>query len=208
MDEEEVLKILEASGAVLTAGHFVYTSGKHGSAYINKDAVYPHTDQISKLCREIARRFASSPVEVVIAPVIGGVILSQWVASHLSELKGREVLAVYAEKGGEEFLIRRGYDRLVRGKKVLVVEDILNTGGSVKKVVDATRAAGGDVLAVAALCNRGAVGSTDVGGIPEIFSLVNLSLEAWDPASCPLCQKGVPVNREVGKGKELQKANP
>ncbi|MBI1909156.1 MAG: phosphoribosyltransferase [Deltaproteobacteria bacterium] len=210
MTEQEVLRILAKSKAVITGSHIVYTSGKHGTAYVNKDAVYPHTQETSLLCQTIAKKFAASGVEVVIAPVVGGVILSQWVAHHLSELTGREVLGVYAEKmeGGEgsgesPFVIKRGYDKLIQGKKVLVVEDVLNTGGSVKKVVEATRAVGGDIIGVGALCNRGGVKPSDIGNVPELFTLVNLKLEAWDEPFCPLCAQKVPINTDIGKGREF-----
>lgn len=196
-----MMKLLEKFGAVLTNGHFVYTSGKHGSAYINKDALYPHTTVISRLCRELAKKFSRSPVEVVVAPVVGGVILSQWVAHHLSRMKKREVLGVYAEKSADGFILKRGYDRLVSGKKVLVVEDILNTGGSAKKVVETVRSAGGVVIGVGALVNRGGVIARDLGGVPKVFSLVELPLEAWEANECPLCVRQLPINTEVGKGK-------
>ena len=77
MNEQEVLQVLGKVGAVITGSHIVYTSGKHGTAYANKDAVYPHTAETSRLCQAIAERFADDKVEVVIAPAIGGVILSQ-----------------------------------------------------------------------------------------------------------------------------------
>jgi orotate phosphoribosyltransferase len=95
--ETEVLDILERCGAVITGSHIVYTSGKHGSAYVNKDAVYPHTAETSLLCHAIAEQFADDDAEVVIGPAIGGVILAQWTAHHLSEITGRDVLGVYAE---------------------------------------------------------------------------------------------------------------
>ncbi|MBI2082079.1 MAG: phosphoribosyltransferase [Deltaproteobacteria bacterium] len=198
----EALKILQETGAVLTNDHFIYTSGKHGSTYINKDAVYPHTQLISRLCRAIAEHFSKIPVDAVVAPVIGGVILSQWVSHHLSELKGKEVLGIYAEKSADGFVIQRGYDRLIPKKNILVVEDILNTGGSVKKVVETVRCLNGNIIGVGALVNRGGVTPEDLGNIPNLYALVNLNLEAWDPKECPLCLKKIPINTEVGKGKK------
>ena len=143
-------------------------------------------------------------MQVVIAPAIGGVILSQWVAHHLTELTGTEVLGVYAEKtgDGDAFDIRRGYAELVNGKKVLVVEDVLTTGGSAKKVVEATRAAGGEPIGLGAMCNRGSVTSQDVANVPELFALVNIKMMAWDEADCPLCAQNTPINTNVGKGRE------
>ncbi|MDP2873971.1 MAG: phosphoribosyltransferase family protein [bacterium] len=204
MNEQAILKLLERVGAVITDSHIVYTSGKHGSAYVNKDALYPHTRETSQLCRMIAKQFANDGVEVVIAPAIGGVILSQWIAYHLTKLTGREVLGVYAEKAetGDPFIIKRGYNKLVAGKRVLAVEDVLNTGGSAKKVVEATRAIGGEVIGLGVLCNRGGITPQDVANVPRLFALVNVKLDAWDEADCPLCAENVPINTNVGKGRE------
>jgi len=204
MNEQDVLQVLGKVNAVIANSHIVYTSGKHGTAYVNKDAVYPHTRETSDLCRAIAAQFANDNVETVIAPAIGGVILSQWVAHHLSEITKREVLGVYAEKmeTGDAFIIKRGYDKLVAGKNVLVVEDVLTTGGSAKKVIEATRALGGNVIGLGVLCNRGGITPKDVADPPKLFALVNVKFDAWDEAECPLCAKNVPINTDVGKGRE------
>lgn len=215
-DKEEILQTLRNVGAVIADSHIVYTSGKHGSAYVNKDAIYPHTEKTSYLCTLIAKQFMDDRVEVVIAPAIGGVILSQWTAYHLigngyapiSTYAEKEVYnphPLHAEKCYREtgnFIIKRGYDKLVAGKNVLVVEDILTTGGSVKKVTEAVRAIGGFVVGVGALCNRGGITASDIGA-PKLVSLVDIALDAWDEEDCPLCKQGVPINTDVGKGREF-----
>lgn len=205
MNEQEVLEVLGKVAAVITNSHIVYTSGKHGSVYVNKDAIYPHTKETSKLCRAIAQQFTDKGVELVISPAVGGVILSQWTAYHLTMLTGTEVMGVYADKASEsdDFIIKRGYDKLIAGKRVLVVEDVLTTGGSVKRVVEAVRAFGGNVIGVGALCNRGGIMLKDIGNVPELYALVNVNLEAWDEADCPLCKQGVPISTDVGKGREF-----
>lgn len=203
MDQQDILKILGRLGAVITDSHIVYTSGKHGEAYVNKDALYPHTKETSQLCRVMAEAFTKDGVDVVVAPVIGGVILSQWIAYHLSEITGREVLGAYAEKEGDGFVIKRGYDKLMAGKKVLVVEDILTTGGSAKKVIEVVRAIGGDVVGLSVLCNRGGISPKDVANPPKLFSLLDtIRFDAWDEKDCPMCAKGAPINKEIGKGRE------
>ncbi|MFW5853410.1 MAG: phosphoribosyltransferase family protein [Patescibacteria group bacterium] len=205
MNEQDVLQILGKVGAVITDSHIVYTSGKHGTAYVNKDAVYPHTAETSRLCLSIAERFTDDNVEVVIAPAIGGVILSQWTAYHLSEMKAHEVLGVYAEKseGRGDFIIKRGYDKIVAGKNVLVVEDVLTTGGSAKKVIEATREIGGNVIGLGVLCNRGGIRPQDVADVSKLTALVNVEFDAYDEATCPLCEQDVPINIDVGKGREF-----
>ncbi|MBF0519379.1 MAG: phosphoribosyltransferase [Nitrospirae bacterium] len=201
---DENFQLLRNLGAVIENNHIVYTSGRHGSAYVNKDAIYPHTSLISDLCKLFAKNFANDGVEVVIAPAIGGVILSQWTAHHLTEITGREVFAVYAEKtedGG--FVIKRGYDKIIAGRKVLVLEDVLTTGGSVKKVIEATVNLGGEVIGLGVLCNRGGIKPGDVANPPKLITLINVTLDSWDEADCPLCAKNVPVNTDVGKGREF-----
>lgn len=197
--------MLGAIGAIVTDSHLVYTSGRHGSAYVNKDAIYPHTELTSDLCLAIAEEFAGEGIEVVIAPAVGGVILSQWVAFHLSKLTGRQALGIYAEKdeSGDAFVVRRGYDKMVPGRRVLLVEDVLTTGGSVRRVGDAVRALEGDIIGVAAICNRGNVAVEDLGGVPKLSALMNVTLDSWPEEECPLCAKNIPINTEVGKGREF-----
>lgn len=206
LSPDDVLEILKVHGAIITDSHIVYTSGKHGSKYINKDAVYPHTQDISKLCLDLASLAMSQGrvIDTVIGPALGGIILSQWTAHHLTTIGGRPVFAVYAEKSpdGNSFVINRGYHQFVERRSVLVVEDILNTGGSAQKVVDVVRAKGGEVIAVSALCNRGGV-AKEALGVPHLFNLVEVEMEAWDAAECPLCKESVPVNTEVGKGRQF-----
>ncbi len=203
MSDTDVLATLAAVGALISGDHLVYTSGRHGSSYVNKDALYPHTVATSAVCARIAERFADAGVEVVAGPTVGGVILAQWTAHHLSALAGGEVLAVYAEEEQiderRRRVFRRGYDALLAGRRVLVVEDILTTGGSARMVVEAVAAAGGDVVGVGAICNRGGV-TAEVLGAPLLFALAELPLESFAPEECPLCRAGVPINTRVGKG--------
>ena len=205
LSKEEIARIFAGTKAIITSSHVVYKSGKHGSAYVNKDAIYPHTMQISLLCQEIARRFASDGVEVVVAPAVGGVILSQWVAYHLTIISGSQVLGIYADKAedGQSFVIKRGYDKVATGKNVLVVEDVLTTGDSAKKVIEVIRTLRGRVIGLGVLCNRGQVTEADVASIPRLTALLNVELDTYDEEACPLCQRGIPINTDVGKGREF-----
>ncbi|MFH1841269.1 MAG: phosphoribosyltransferase family protein [Candidatus Nealsonbacteria bacterium] len=205
MEEQEALQILNKVGAVIANSHFVYTHGNHGTTYINKDALYPHNKETSELCRTIAERFAKDNVEVVIAPAIGGVILSQWIAYHLSEITKRKVFAVYAEKikSSDELAIKRGYDKIVTGRNVLVVEDVITTGGSIKKALEAVRSINGKVVGLGVLCNRGEITPKDVANPPKFFALTQIKLDSWSETECPLCAKNVPINTDFGKGREF-----
>ena len=197
MTDGRARALLAESGAILTGRHVVDTSGKHGSAYVNKDAVYPHTARVAELGAMLADAARPWRPEVVCGPALGGIVLSQWTAHALG------VPSVFAEKApddSEAMLLARGYDRLVGSRRVLVVEDILNTGVSVRQAIAAVRAAGGEVVGVAALCNRGGVTAAGLG-VPALAALVEIDLEAWDEAACPLCRDGVPVSTDVGKGR-------
>ncbi len=198
----DVLALLAQAGALITNDHLVYTSGRHGASYVNKDALYPHTAATSAVCARFAEHFAGAQVDVVAGPTVGGVILAQWTAHHLSAATGREVLAVFAEEepGPEKRrAFRRGYDALVAGKRVLVVEDILTTGGSIRLVIEAVAAAGGHVVGAGALVNRGGITAAQIGA-PELYCLATSPLESFAAEECPLCAAGVPVNTTVGKG--------
>ncbi|MBY0551540.1 MAG: hypothetical protein K2W95_29935 [Candidatus Obscuribacterales bacterium] len=205
MDKSSVMAILTRTGAIITDSHIVYTSGRHGKAYVNKDALYVHCNATSDLCKLMAAEYKADDVDVVAGPTIGGVVLSQWVAHHLNASRGGgETLAVYAEeeeRDGEKVRIfKRGYDQLLPGKNVIVVEDVVTTGGSARKVIEAVRKAGGNVLGLNILCNRGGIRSEDVCGVP-IHALTEVSLDSWSEDECPLCQSGVPINTAVGKGR-------
>lgn len=206
---ERAMQILRDTGAVLTGDHFLYKSGRHGDVYINKDAVYPHTEETRELASMWAENFKDSGIEVVVGPALGGIILSHDTASSLTQITGREIHGVYAEKkvdekGKEYFAFTRGYDQLVAGKKVLVVEDVLTTGASVKSVVDLVRETGGEVLAVGAIANRGGVTPEDIG-VERLDALVDLNLPTYAPDDCPMCANGTPINRNLGHGKNLPK---
>lgn len=218
--QAQALEILNQVGAVLVNDHFVYTSGKHGSAYVNKDAVYPYPERIASLCSLLATNFVEDCIDVVIGPAIGGVIMAQWTTYFLSMFSGNPI-ALYAEKGGETeftptlhkgqpfglhgkqgFIIGRGYGELIKNKNVLVVEDVINTGGSTQSVIKTVRVYGGYVVGVGCLCNRGGVKAEDLD-VAKLVSLVDVNLDAWDADECPLCRDGIPINTTVGKGKDF-----
>lgn len=204
MESNDLLDIFGKTGGFITNSHIVYTSGKHGEVYFNKDAIYPHTKEISRICKEIALRNKDSGIEIVAGPALGGIILSQWTAYHLSEMCGNEIMGVYTEKTPDKNQIfTRGYDKLVKNKKVLVVEDITTTGGSVKKVIDSVRQAGGKVIGVCVLVNRDPDNINSNFITAPFTALAQVKAQAWDEADCPMCQNNKPINATVGKGREF-----
>ncbi len=144
-----VIEILEKVGAILKNDHFIGTSGLHLDTYLNKDALYPHTEETSEVCKMFAEKYKDKNIDTVVAPALGGIILSQWTAYHLTKMCDREVVGVYTEKtpeGGQIFT--RGYDSYIKGKNVLVLEDNVLTGGSVKKVVDVVKLESPEIVIV------------------------------------------------------------
>lgn len=202
MPSTNIVTILKQVGAVITDSHFVYTSGKHGSVYINKDTLYPHTRLASRVGNMIAQKFATKTIDVVAGPALGGIILSQWTAFHLSRLKHKNILGVYTEKDDQGHQIfRRGYDQLIKGKKVLVVEDLTTTGGSVAQVVKSVTAAGGRVTGVCVMVNRDPRVTSKVVGAP-FTALGVIKADAFDATDCPLCQNHIPIDIQVGHGRQ------
>lgn len=202
MTEDEVLEVLQKSGS-FRAGHFVFTSGRHSDTYVNKDALYTYTHDTSHLCKEMAERFKDAKVDAVIGPAVAAAILAQWTAYHLTDMAGHEIFATYADKDGQGgFIIKRGYDKLLTGKNVLVVEDLTTTGGSIQKVVAAAKLVGANVIGVCVLCNRGRV-TAEMAGAPRLDSLLNVELDSWDAEDCDLCKREIPVNTDIGHGKEF-----
>ncbi len=201
--EEITSRILEEAHAVLS-GHFVYTSGDHGSAYINKDMIYVSPERIELLCYFLALHFSQyEDIDTVVGPATGGIIISQYVTKHLSLILGKPVAAVYAEKAPEGgFVIKRGYDVFVAGKNILLVEDILNSGGSAEKLARCVEGIGGSIVGLGALCNRGGV-TKELLGVPVLYQLLSVSMEKYPATTCPLCANKVTVNTQVGKGKEF-----
>lgn len=211
---ENIIEILKKAKAILTDDHFVYTSGKHGSVYVNKDLLYPHATTMYKVGKMFAEKFKNEDIDVVAAPALGGIILTTWTAYHLSIMKKREILNVCTEKdkgttadaAESEQIFRRGYGEFVKGKKVLVLEDLTTTGISVKKCVEAVRSAGGKVVAVCIMVNRDPVHVTSKTIGAPFYSLGVFPAEAFNEKDCPLCKKGVPINTAVGHGKKYLEA--
>lgn len=198
-----VAKLLKSIGAIITDDHFVYTSGKHGSVYIRKDMLYPNTKKTSQVCKLIADKFKSKDIDIVVGPSIGGIILSQWTAYHLSKLKKKEIFGIFTEKDDQNNQVfKREYDKLVKDKNVLIVEDLTTTGGSVKKVVNSVRKAGGKIVAVCVMINRDPANITSITIGAPLSYLGIFKAESFDEKDCPLCKKNVEINTAIGHGKK------
>lgn len=198
--EKRVMQILDQTGAILS-GHFQYTSGLHGDAYINKDAIYAHPKEAYELASMIAEDFKDSEIEAVVGSAMGGIILANNIALALAQLTGRDISGIYAEKSKDKgFIFTRGYNEFVNGRKVLVVDDILSTGGSARAVVETVNNAGGEIIGVAAIANRGGVKSEDVQA-NLLVSLIDIQMTTVPQEECSQCADGIPVNVYLGSAK-------
>ena len=207
---DKVLDLLRKTGSITENSHFVGTSGRHFATYLNKDSLYPHTKETSQMAELFAKKYKDKNIDVVIGPALGGIILSTWVAHHLSELTGKEILGIYTEKDEEKNQVfTRGYDKYVKGKNILVVEDFTTTGGSVKKTVNSVKNAGGNIVSVCVMVNRDPLRVTTEFMSAPFDALAVYEVPSYAADECPLCKEGVPVNITVGHGKKFleEKAN-
>lgn len=197
----ELLSIFKDVGGYLE-GHFEFTSKLHGDVYLNKDAIYPHVLLISRICNEIAQRSVNYDFDLVIGPALGGIVLAHGVASYLTEMKGEEFMAIYTEKNkSDKQTLARGYDQLVRNKKVLIVEDVVTTGGSVMQVANCVKESGGEVAVIYSMVNRNPSGvNSETLGFP-FHSLLEIEINSYNQQECPMCEEGMQIDTRVGKGK-------
>lgn len=201
--ELENLKLFASAGAI-KKGHFVYSGGRHGTIFVDAKALFSDSKAISKLCRQIAERFKTSAVNSVTGPANNGVVVASWVAEHLSELCSKKVALVPTVKTlDDNFLIRSASRHKIFNQRVLVVEDILNSGGSAQKVIDVVRALGGNVVGLGALYNRGGEISRGTINVVDFFVSVNVPHQSWSEDECPQCKNRIPVDLNFGRGKEF-----
>lgn len=208
-ERELVLALMRRVGALIENDHFVYTGGTHGADYVHKEAIFQKPRAGYAIGNEIATRLVGCKAQIVVAPALGAIPLGQWVAFQMTRIlhefgEYEEVLFAFAERRdveGMEFEFRRCQQDVISGKRVLVVEDTLNSGASARGVVRAVRAAGGEVVGVGAICNRGKVTAHDLDNVPLLVSLIELETQTWDEESCPMCKQGIPVNTEFGHGR-------
>lgn len=208
----DALEELARAGAIYKDRHFVYVSKKHGPHYINMDKVFPDLYVMSRLCRALGRPFREDDIEIVVGPATGGIPLAYLTALGLAN--GNAALApgvLWADKQGEAFKFERaGFEQQLRRARVLVVEDMLTTGGSVEKVCREIESLEATVVGVSVICNRGGVTAEQLG-VRRLESLANVKFEALDldeNGQCSLCREGLPIVVDVGHGGEYKLAHP
>jgi orotate phosphoribosyltransferase len=183
---DQVIELFESEEALLS-GHFLLSSGLHSTRYLQCALVLQYPAVAERLCAALGARIREDVrvgnIDVVVAPALGGVIVAYEVARALG------VRAVFTERQEGQMVLRRGF-RIVPGERVLVVEDVVTTGGSTREVMAVVEAQGGVTVAVGSLIDRSG-GAVDLG-VPR-HALAVLEVPTYPPDHCPLCQDGVAV---------------
>jgi len=185
LSQDEILQIFKETGALLQ-GHFLLTSGKHSDQYMQCAQVLQYPVKAETLCKELAVKFEDFKIDTVIAPAVGGIVVAHDVGRALG------VKAIFTERQSGEMVLRRGFE-LAPGDKVLVVEDVITTGGSVKEVIKVVNEAGAIPVGVGVLVDRSG-GKANFNSLP-LHSLIQMDIEVFEPENCPICAQGLPAEK-------------
>ncbi len=183
MPSNDEIKQILIKNQVLLDGHFLLTSGKHSRFYFEKFRVLQQPADAALFCKTIAEHFQGIDIDTVAGPTTGGIIIAFEVAREMGKK------AIYAERSSDGRGFLRGMS-LAKGEKVLVVDDVMTTGGSVLETIEAVKKAGAELMGVAVFIDRSAE-KPDFGA--PFFSLYHEKVETFDPENCPLCKEGIPL---------------
>ncbi len=184
MTEKEVLNLFTRHNALLT-GHFRLSSGLHSEKYLQCALILQYPDLAGELSRELAKKFSKEKIDVVIGPALGGVTLAYEVARAVG------VRGLFMERQDGKMVLRRGFS-IEKGEKVLVVEDVITTGGSTKEVIDVVKSLDGEVVGVGSIIDRSGQ-IIDFGA--SFQSLASVKVETYEEKNCPLCRQNIPVTK-------------
>ena len=191
MSEKEVEDLLIETSAIME-GHFLLTSGLHSPRYVEKFNVLQKPVYTEKLCRAMAEKFKDANIETVVGPVTGGILLAHETGKALG------TRAIFTERENGKMTFRRGFT-LHEGERVLIVEDIVTTGGSIREVIDVVKEHGGIPVAVSMLVDRSG-GKATFGDVPST-ALLHMDVQTYKPEECPVCKAGIPMTKRGRTGK-------
>ncbi len=184
MTQDHVLTLFRQSGALLD-GHFRLSSGRHSGGYLQCALVLQYPQHATALGAALADRTRDLNVTVVLSPALGGIVIGHEVA------RGLGIRALFAERQDGTLALRRGFT-LTPSERVLVVEDVVTTGGSTRETMEVARACGAAVVGASSIIDR----STEPTKLDvPLVSLVRHPIPTYDPAACPLCARGLPVSK-------------
>lgn len=189
-DNDAILNTFKKLGAVQT-GHFILTSGNHSDTYVQCARILENPQINARLCKKLAQPWIKSRVDIVAGPAVGGIIGAYELARVL---KAR---AIYLERVENKLTLRRGF-MINPGDNVLVIEDVVTTGGSAQEVVEVVKANRGKVVGVVSLVNRS--GNAKSPFSIKFNALLNVNPPIYKPEECPLCKSGIPVVKPGSRG--------
>lgn len=178
----EILDLLYKRGAIMK-GHFLLSSGLHSDTYIQCAKVSQYPEDNSFLAQKIAELFKDKEIDLVVGPAIGGITIAYETARVLG------VRSIFAERESGVLTFRRGFS-IEKDERVLIVEDVITTAGTVRELKDLVLSSGGNVVGISSIVNRGNI--SEVDGTP-VRSLVYISLSTYPPEECPLCKNNIPI---------------
>ena len=184
MEEKEILSLFKETGALLS-GHFRLSSGLHSGNYFQCALLLQNPDIAEKICRQLAGYFKDDKPTCVVAPALGGVIVSYETARALG------VKSLFTERAEGKVVLRRGFE-IGKGDRVLVVEDVITTGLSTGEVLEAVKSQGAKIIGVGCIVNRSGK-ELDFG--VKLKNLVRLDFPTYKPEECPLCKKGIEIKK-------------
>ena len=191
MDKTEIISHFKSTGAFLD-GHFLLTSGRHSNKYFEKFTLLSNPDVVDKLCKPIYSMYKHKKIDVVLGAATGGIILAYELGKQFNT-KG-----FFAERVNGELKFRRGFT-LRKDQKVLLVDDVVTTGGSVFELINLTKTTGANISGIAVMFDR-ANGEIDFGY--PFFALHSEKIESWDQGECPQCMALIPLTKRGSTGKQ------
>ncbi|MCL2555592.1 MAG: orotate phosphoribosyltransferase [Firmicutes bacterium] len=189
MTKAEILSYFEKTGGMLR-GHFILTSGRHSDTYMQCAKLFVDTVSSEKICTALSEKLKKFGASAIVSPAVGGILMGYEVARQLN------IKNYFAERENGVFNLRRGFE-IEKGAKVIVVEDVVTTGGSAKEVVNLLKNMDVDVVCVASIVDRSG-GKADFGVPYE--SLIQLDIATFDSSDCPICKTGIPAIKPGSKG--------
>ncbi|MGV8146701.1 MAG: orotate phosphoribosyltransferase [Alkaliphilus sp.] len=190
MNKERIIEILKET-EVLLEGHFLLTSGKHSRQYMQCAKLLQYPKHTEKIAKDLADKFKNEKVDIVIAPAVGGIIFGYEIARQLGAKN------LFAERVNGKMELRRGFE-IPKGAKVLVAEDVVTTGGSVKEVIEAVKKQGGEVVGVVVVVDR-SNGTVEFG--TKFEAALTTEVISYEADNCPLCKEGKPAPVKPGSRK-------
>jgi len=191
MKSSEILDLLEWSGAILK-GHFRLTSGKHSNQYIEKFRLLENPIALDKICSTMAGNYKGEKIDLVVSAAVGGILIAGGVGRYLN------VKHIFSERINGKMDLKRGFN-IEKGQNILIVEDIVTTGGSINELIDLVESYEGNILGILSIVDR--------NDKMKIFkypydTLLNFPVQSWKEGDCPECIKNVKITKPGSTGKK------